>query len=106
MASEECAGDRIDWTEAKLVPGVAGGFILIVRGTAAVPSDVCLRPSPIGIVQDDYRGIEVLASRRDDAEATVETDWTVEEPLEAITGGVGIELIGATKTEFLPPKEP
>jgi hypothetical protein len=105
MASDECTGDRVDWDEVEMRPMVAGGFLLVLRGVARVPTTVCLRPSPIGIVEDDYRAIEVLGTVNEFG-PEVETPWTLEEPnIAQYSGRVGFELVGATKREFIPPKE-
>jgi hypothetical protein len=105
MASEECKGDRIDWDEVEMRPMVAGGFLLVLRGVALVPTTVCLRPAPIGTVKDDYRGIEVLGTVKEFV-PQVETPWTLEQPdIDRYSGRVGFELVGATKREFIPPKE-
>ena len=105
MASEECTGDRIDWDEAIMRPMVAGEFVLVLTGVAPVPTSVCLRPSPIGFVEDEYRQIEVLGTMNS-IEPQVETQWTVEEPnIAEYCGRVGILLVGATKRDFIPPKD-
>lgn len=95
--------ERLDWTEAEMHPQTASGFMLVVRGVAPVPMEVWLRPVPIGIVPDEdgYRGVEVLGKR---AEITteVETPWSAQIGTDDV--GDRIELIGATKREFFPPK--
>jgi hypothetical protein len=50
---------RLDWESAELHPGVAGGFFLVVRGTAPTAMEVELRSLPIPIAPEDYHGVEV-----------------------------------------------
>jgi lysozyme family protein len=97
-------GERLDWDTAELHPGVAGGFILVVRGVAAVPMTVTLHPLPVGIVPEDYRGIEVLGVR-EEATTQVETPWTAEIDTDGLGGRKGIVLIGAHKREYFPPRD-
>ena len=42
-------GARLDWNDALMHPKTAGGFVLVVRGVAPVPTTAELRPLPIGI---------------------------------------------------------
>jgi hypothetical protein len=100
----QSAGERLDWDTAEMHPGVAGGFILVVRGVAVVPMKVRLHPLPIGIVPEDYNGIEVVGVR-DDPSLEVETPWTAQIDTEGRGGRKGFVLIGATQREYFPPKE-
>jgi hypothetical protein len=86
-------------------PMTAGGFVLAVKGVAPVPTDVCFHPLPIGIVAEDYNGIEVLGTPKDPT-TEVETPWQVDLPEpERHNGKIGIVLIGATRREYIPPKQ-
>ena len=99
-----CTGERIDWDEASMRPMTPSGFVLVAKGVAPVPTDVCFRVLPIGIVAEDYNGIEVLGTPKDPT-TDVETPWQVDLPdAERYHGKVGIVLIGATKREYFPPK--
>jgi hypothetical protein len=102
---KRCTGERIDWDGASMRPMAAGGFVLTVKGEAPVPTAVCLNPRPIGIVPEDYNGIEVLGTPKDPA-SDVLTPWEVDLPnAERQNGRVGIVLIGATKREYFPPQD-
>ena len=97
-------GERLDWEEAEMHPKTVAGFVLVVRGVAPVPMTVSLRPMPIGIVPDDYRGVEVLGVR-DEAAAQVQTPWSAQIDTDGVGGRVGIVLIGMQKREYFPPKD-
>ena len=100
----ETVEERLDWDDAEMHPKTVGGFVLVIRGVASVPMKVRLNPLPIGIVPEDYRGIEVLG-RPAEVGPEVETPWTAEIDPEGLGGRIGIRLIGATKRQFFPPKE-
>ena len=103
MESTGC--ERLDWDTAEEHPEVAGGFILVVRGVAPVPTKVKLHPLPIGIAPEDYQGVEVCGEPEDPT-IEVETPWTVEEDTSKLPRGrVGYVLIGATKRAYFPPRE-
>jgi hypothetical protein len=96
---------RLDWTEAEIHPMVAGGFMLVVRGVAPTPVEVELRPRPLGIAPDDYRGIEVLAHQVEPV-TQVETPWVIERDVDDIPKGkIGFVLLGETMRAYFPPKE-
>ncbi|HEX8053628.1 MAG TPA: hypothetical protein VF517_11615 [Thermoleophilaceae bacterium] len=96
--------ERLDWTEAEMHPMTASGFMLVVRGVAKHPMKVRLRPTPIGIVPDEdgYRGVVVLG-KSEEFTTQVETPWTAQIDTKEV--GDKIELIGATKKEYFPPKD-
>jgi hypothetical protein len=102
--SVERTDERLDWDEAELHPGTVEGFVLVVRGVAPVPMDVRLNPLPIGIVPNDYRGIEVLGHAAE-VGPQIETPWTAELDTSGLAGPKGIVLVGATKREYFPPKD-
>jgi hypothetical protein len=102
--SSKIVQERLDWDDAVTHPKTVEGFVLVVRGVASVPTNVRLHPLPIGIVPEDYRGIEVLG-RRAEIGPEVETPWTAEMDLEGLAGRKGVVLIGATKRQFFPPKD-
>jgi hypothetical protein len=107
-SKEGCMSDqqdcqRLDWESAELHPGVAGGFFLVVRGTAPTAMEVELRSLPIPIAPEDYHGVEVCGCSNGPV-AQVETPWEAEASTEGWSGRVGFELIGATKREWFPPK--
>jgi hypothetical protein len=97
--------ERIDWNEATGHPKTAGGFRLVVRGIAPVPTEVRLDPQPTGIAPVDYHGVEVQG-KADDPNLQVETPWTIEADTEKLPHGrIGIVLIGATMSKYFPPQE-
>jgi hypothetical protein len=105
MATEECTGDRLDWDKLIEQPMVAGGFVLVISGVAPKPMTVCLRLSPPGTVEEDYRQIEVLGTAND-IEPQVETPWHLDiTNIEDYYGRVGVELVGATKRAQIPSKD-
>jgi hypothetical protein len=62
-----------------------------------------LQPLPIGIVPEDYNGIEVLGVRAAPTR-DVQTPWTAEIGTDGLGGRNGVVLIGATKREYFRPK--
>jgi hypothetical protein len=102
---ESIRTERLDWTEAVEHPMTVDGSMLVVRGVAPTPVEVELRPRPLGIAPDDYRGIEVLAHQIEPV-TQVETPWVVERDVAKIPKGkIGFVLLGATMSAYFPPKE-
>jgi hypothetical protein len=95
----------IDWDKASEEPMAVEGSVLTVSGVAPRPVEIFLDPSPIGIVEDDYNGIEVHAVF-ESAGPEVETSWRKVLPdVQQYAGRVGFVLVGASKREYFPPKE-
>jgi hypothetical protein len=96
-------GEDIDWDEVRIVPLFAGGFLVIVRGVAPVPTIVTFEPGPEEPL--DYAPVHVVG-RRAALSVQVETPWEIQTPLERLPHGkVGTVLVGATKREFIPPQD-
>lgn len=88
----------INFTKARIVPGFAGGWFLIVSGTKPC-LNMTVRLSPlIYIRQPEYWGIEVVGSVPGFC-LTALAPYTVSIPLAGITGTKGIEVIGANKKQ-------
>ena len=84
---------------------VAGGFQVVVRGVSRVPMEIEFRNLPLGIVPQDYAGVEVRG-RASKVSTEVETPWSIEHDSARMPkGNVGFELIGLTRRQFFPPKE-
>jgi hypothetical protein len=98
------ATERLDWESAEMHPMTVDGFKLVVRGTSRVPMTVKLRPMPLGIAPEDYRGIEVLGTPGS-VSADVRHPWTAEIDTSGISGRRGVALIGSTMREWFPPKD-
>ena len=107
MSTDSTASkQRLDWDEAEMHAKTAGGFILVIRGVAPVPMEVELEPRPVGTAPDEYRGIAVVGTPRDDVVPQVETPWGIQvDPAELPKGTRGFVLVGATKREYFPPQE-
>jgi hypothetical protein len=105
----EQATDRpeqlLDWEDARLQPKFVKGFVLVVKGTASYPmKKVWLRPTPVGIAPEEYRGVEVVGIP-DDVAVEVLFPWTAEIDADGLSGEKGFVLIGETTREYFPPKE-
>jgi hypothetical protein len=97
-ASETCR--RIDFENVELRPGIVNGtFFLVVTGkTPCINMKVSLIPL-IYIKCPEYWGIEVVGCLPNGICLTAIGSFTEFIPLAGVTGSVGIEVIGATKTE-------
>jgi hypothetical protein len=97
-------GEKVDWDEVLVVPEFAGGFRVIVRGVAPVPTLVSFEPDPTE--QDvDYRPIYIVG-RRAAITLQVKTPWEITAPLDSLPSGrKGIVLVGATQRHYIPPQD-
>lgn len=89
----------IDFDKAKVVSGIVPNtYILIVSGTKPY-LNMTVELSPLVYVkQPDYWGIEVVGSLPGIGLPTT-APYTVSIPLDGIIGTVGIEVIGANKSQ-------
>ncbi|MBA2246942.1 MAG: hypothetical protein H0W23_02345 [Chloroflexia bacterium] len=89
----------IDFEEAALHSGVAGGWILVVRGEKPyLNMDVQLAPR-VYIQQPEFWEIEVVGSLSGGVVLDVTGPYSVNLPLEGTMGKKGIEVVGAEKTK-------
>lgn len=94
------AGVRlIDFDKAHVVPGIVENtFILVVSGTKPyLNMEVSLVPR-VYVRQPEYWCIEVIGTVAGIVLPT-ETPYTVSIPLDSVRGTIGIDVIGATKTQ-------
>ena len=89
----------IDFDKAQVVPGlIPNTFFLVVSGTKPyLNMDVSLVPR-VYVRQPEYWCIEVIGTVAGIALPT-EAPYTVTIPLDSIRGTIGIDVIGATKTQ-------
>lgn len=105
MGSESEAGwRRLDWDTAEVHPMVAGGFVLVVRGTWIPLEQVQLHRLPTGIAPEDYHGVEVRGIAKDPT-LQVQEPWEVSLSTDGLSGRVGFVLLGATKRQHFPPRD-
>ncbi len=98
-------GELLDWESVRVKPLPVSGFMLYLEGIAPRPMTVKLVPLPIGIVAEDYAGIEVRGFRKEPT-TEVETPWSIHTETSNLPHGKkGFMLKGATKTEYIPPKD-
>jgi hypothetical protein len=102
----ELIRELLDWEEASLHPGVAGGWFLSARGRAPNPMErVVLEPTPIPINPEEYRGVELVGYYKVPALDVVEP-FDISEQVDQFSGTRGITLVGKTKRERFDTKTP
>ena len=97
--------ELVDWERTHISIGFAGGYVLSVSGTTPIPMQVRLEPM-ISIPEPEWWQIEVVGYYRASGGSDVEPPFTARLGYDSLPPGCkGIELIGATRREKLPPEE-
>jgi hypothetical protein len=98
-------GELVDWSSDTEAIEVVRDEVLFVRGTTPILMDVRLVPAPAGVEKWEYWPVEVRGFPKAEEEPQVVTSFEATGGVNELSRGTGkIELIGATKRAFLPPK--
>jgi len=101
MTDQDETRELVDFTEARTVPGVAGGWILIVNGESRCPR-VELEEAP-AIPEHKWWVIDVAGYCPSAGGPDVQVPFKATMPYDELPAGkIGIEVVGATRSQRIP----